>query len=105
MEGVLLLLPNQSTHWKTLLPCCYEDIRRSVLRGKISIHKNMPEVRGKVINNHAYFSAIEILEVALGMGFDVGYLPDYNKFSSLYNLNCASCFFNSVGSILLKSCI
>eukprot|EP00957_Ditylum_brightwellii_P147026 11193965-Ditylum_brightwellii.AAC.1 len=32
----------------------------------------MPEVKREAINNHTYFSVIEILKAVLGMGFDVG---------------------------------
>ena len=76
---------NEQSIWKTCPPTCYEEIRRTTIKGKHSVFENLPQAVGNIINNHAYFSIIGILEVFLGLDFECLYLPPYTKFQQWYS--------------------
>ena len=70
--------------WITSPPTSYEEIRKTTMKGKNSIFENLPQPVGIVVNNHAYFSVVEIVEIFLGLEFECLYLPDYNQFHTWY---------------------
>ena len=66
------------------MPTSYNDFRLIHLDGKHSILRNIPHPRGDVVGDHGYFSVSSILEVVLGLGYEIDYLPNINKYSEYY---------------------
>ena len=74
----------QDDQWLTKLPKSYQKIRHTYLDSANAVLPNIPFSKGIILDDHGYFSPSSILEVVLGLGYDIHFLPPFDLFKSYY---------------------